>query len=421
MPERRRAADRLSANGSLAAFVVSCALAMFTEAAWPQEPIKSLPPPASTVEPATPAERLTTPADDQQSGPPRWITGVRLGTGYDSNVPLAPTTQIDSGDFTGELRASALGQFAIRDWRLGVEGDGGALVHGRLNDYDTFVFRGGLSASGSVSRRTRLRTAHSYFYDYIRDFTPLSDAGLATNQVILSSYDGTVDITHDLKPRLAILADAEYARNSYSDDALPEGDTIIGKLGLAWRSRPTETLTFRYVYERPRSDDLTGWTSGGRMIYERRLSTRAAAEVSLGAGRSRPLGRSETVTPWLAGAQLNGHFGTHQLVGAFRHAIDQAYGYGRSLIFDSIWLEDHKDWTPRWRTSVRGSLGKGHEPAGADFEVAGRNLQAGVNYRATPRVSTRLTFIHQRSRDTTRGTAISNSLVLWLVYERPWR
>jgi hypothetical protein len=145
------------------------------------------------------------------------------------------------------------------------------------------------------------------------------------------------------------------------------------------------------------------------------------AGLSAGVARERPIGTAETVTPWSVAGRLVGKQGRHRVSANYRHSLEQAYGFGRSLEFDAVSLDEDYAVTPRFSLGLRGSYSRGRDPLGASYRLTGWSAFGELAYRLSPRTSTRIVYSYVTSGDTERPDVSSHVVELSLTYDRPWQ
>jgi hypothetical protein len=397
---------------------------VFAAAAAAQEPIEPLPPSDQAVEPAQPAtsdaSAAKPPSTDAGPKEPRWRTGLRLSGGYESNVNLAIDEDALS-DTPGQVLGSVKGRFGRKPWRLGLEAEAGANVYPQVSEFNAPVFGGSLDVERTRLPHTRFFTRHNYRRDYVRSIVRFVDAGLVPGKVLSSTYTGGLGIQQGLSPRVSLIADASYDRVSYDEDRLPAGDTIAGSAGFAWDLHETDRVDLTYRYHRTRTGDLDGQGHGAALSWSRRLTKALDAGLQAGIAREEPLGTLETVTPWSVAGRLVGTHGRHRVSTSYRHSLEQAYGFGRSLLFDTVSLDEDYALTPRLSTGLRGSYSRGRDPIGDSYRLRGWSAQGELAYRVSARSAARLVYSYVTTGDTERPDVSSHLVEFSLSYERPWR
>lgn len=406
-------------------FVALGVSALLSRSVAAQEPVEPLPAPDRFVEPVQ-ASRSDSEASAKTSpesaGPrePRWRTTLRLSGGYDSNVNLAIDEDAVS-DTPGQILGSVRGRFGREPWRVGVQADAGGNIYPDLSEFNAPVFGGSLDAERTATGHTKFFLRNNYRRDYIRSIVRFVDAGLVPGKVLSSAYTGSVGLEQGLAPRVSAVADGSYDRVSYDEDQLPAGDTMAASAGLAWDLRETDRVDLRYRYHRTRTRDLDGRGHGVDLSWSHRLTRVLDSSLSAGVAREEPLGSLETVTPWSVAARLAGKQGRHRVTASYRHALEQAYGFGRSLQFDSAALDEDYALTPRLSGGLRGSYSRGTDPSGGSYRLTGWSVLGELAYRVSPRTSARLVYSYVTTGDTDRPDISSHLLEFSLSYERPWQ
>lgn len=399
--------------------------AVLSSAAAAQEPIERLPPSDEAIEPEQPAKSDSeAPAKPraEATGPPqpRWRTGFRMSAGYDSNVNLASAEDAVS-DTPGLVVASVKGRFGRQPWRLGVQADGGANIYPEISEFNAPVFGGSLDLERTTAGRSRFYLRNNYRRDYVRSIVRFVDAGLVPGKVLSSAYTGGVGVEQALAPRVSAIADASYDRVSYEDEQFPAGDTGTLGAGLAWDVAETDRVDLTYQYHRTRSGDLDGQGHVVGLSWSRRLSRTLDAGISAGVAREEPLGSGETVNPWSVAGRLAGKHGRHRVAASYRHSLEQAYGFGRSLQFDAVSLDEDYSLTRRLVGGLRGSYSRGRDPLGGSYSLTGWSALGELAYRASPRTTARLMYSFVRTADNELPDVSSHVLELSLSYDRPWQ
>jgi hypothetical protein len=399
--------------------------AAFATVAAAQEPIEALPPPDQAVEPAQPAgsDAASFKTASGLAGPrePRWRTALRLSGGYDSNVNLASADEALS-DTPGQVLGSVKGRFGREPWRLGLQAEAGANLYPKVSEFNAPVFGGNLDVERKSSPHTRLFMRHNYRRDYVRSIVRVVDAGLVPGKVLSSTYTGGLGFQQGLAPRVSMIADASYDRVSYDEDRLPAGDTLALSAGLAWDLHETERMDLTYRYHSTRTGGLDGQGHGAALAWSRRLTRALDAGIVAGIARDEPLGSLETVTPWSLAGRLAGTHRRHRVSASYRHSLEQAYGFGRSLLFDTVSLDEDYALTPRFSTGLRGSYSRGRDPiGGSSYRLRGWSALGELAYRVSPRTSARLVYSYVTTGDSDRPDVSSHLLEFSLSYDRPWR
>jgi hypothetical protein len=401
----------------LSAFLASTALA--------QEPIEPLPAPDEAIEPEQPAKsEVDAPAkpgaEATGTAEPRWRTGFRLSESYDSNVNLA-TDEDAVSDWPALVIASLKGHFGRQPWRLGIQAEGGANIYPEVSEFNAPVFGGSLDLERTGSGPSRVYVHGNYRRDYVRSIVRLVDAGLLPGKVLSSAYTGGAGFQRGLAPRLSFIADATYDRVSYDEDRIPAGDTGAAGGGFAWDVSATDRVDLTYQYHRTRSGDLDGQGHVAGLSWSRRLSRTLDAGIAAGIAREKPLGSEETLNPWSLTGRLSGKHGRHRVAASYRHSLEQAYGFGRSLEFDAVSLDEDYSLTPRMVGGLRGSYSRGDDPLDSSYTLTGWSALGELVYRVSPRTTARLGYSFVRTGDSERPDISSHLVEFSLSWERPWQ
>jgi hypothetical protein len=382
----------------------------------PDEPVKHLPP----SEPLAAAPMTVV----EQKGPAsEWSALFGIGGGYDSNVDFLPkgdptAVDLERGDFSGRLQGSLKAQFARRSWILVLQGDGSGIAYRNATGYDVFIYGGGVNTGGKISSLTRVSADLSYHRDYTRNLLRIADAALVEGRFLTNLATGSAQVSHRIKPLIGLVVGAVYERITFEND-LPGGDTLSLNAGLSWTPRERDKVNAYFVHRRTVARGDIGNSDGIEMSWDRRLTSQMDTGVTVGLNRSDLLRRTEkgrSTFESLAG-RLAGRHRRHALSAKFDHSLAQAYGLGRSLIFDVLTVDDGYSVTPRLNLALRGSFSRGHDPD-IDYRLKGEGLSSILTYQLAPRTTGRFSYSFWTRRETGGRPVYAHVLELSLLYGR---
>jgi hypothetical protein len=402
-----------------AAICLACAVALAAGAS-AQEPAKPLPPvdaPTEPQQPTSPQSGVVAPPVEGLERTPAWSSSLGLTAGYDSNVDLLPGDE-GSGDASGRLDASVKRRFSREGFRAEFEANAGALAYKELDEFNALPFGGRFEADGTGDTGTRAVAALEYRHDYLRNSASFVEAGLVRYNVLASTASASLDIAERTTNRSGFVAGASYRAISYQDDVQPAGNTLSLGGGWAWRPSENDQLSVRYLFKRERSDGYPGSNNHDvRLTWERRLTAKLQLSAFGGVGRAETLADGEVRTSPSGGLRLDGRQGRHELGANYEYSFGQAYGLGRSLLFNGIALYEGYSLTPRWSVYVRGSLSRGRDPLDPSYVLDGEGVTAFLSHRVTPRCTLRASYSYWTRRETGVADYGSNVLELKLLYQ----